>query len=524
MPSLFRHTTFQTPKGPYIPSELQHNFYDVITDTSESILLVAVAGSGKSTSIAWSTVCIPSSKTVQILMFGNRTAKDMKKKMEEIRVNTGLPLRHIRVSTFHGLGFSALSYWLRQRDIEVQDLDQHKHKVRNILKKKLSEADYAMYGTFVRELVGKAKGCGLGIPGMVDDVLDAWYEMIDHYGMVLDSQDAKVERAIDIARKTLRFSTLQAEHEGIIDFDDMLYCPLLFRCRFYPLDVIYGDEMQDTNEVRREIMRRALKPGGRVICVGDPKQSIFGFTGATNNAMELIKKQFKCREMMLNVSYRCPQVVAEQVKHLVPYFKVHEKNVRGDIFDVNLDELLPVLNERGDAILCRNVAPIVSLAFKLIARGKACHVLGSEIGKGLASLVKRMEADTIPALEGKIKQWCEAEVARHIANDHEDRAAAVQDKVDCILVMCENLPESMKSVDGLLKRIDALFQDEENTLCLSSIHKAKGREWDNVTVYMPELSPSPRAKKAWEMEQEENLIYVRDTRCTKLLMFLPEVK
>lgn len=524
MPSIFRTRTFPTRKGPFNPSDLQHEFFDVITDTAESILLIAVAGSGKSTSIAWSTVCIPSNQNVQILMFGNRTAKDMHKKMDEVREATGMRLPNIRVSTFHSLGLGALRYWLKQRGVTIQDLDQHKHKTRNILKKKLSEEDYTMYGSFVRDLVGKAKGVGLGVPGMVDDNDYAWHEMIDHYGLILDSEHAELDRAIAIARKTLRFSNLQAEHDGIIDFDDMLYCPLLFGCRFYQLDVIYGDEMQDTNEVRREIMRRALKRGGRVICVGDPKQSIFGFTGATNGAMELIKKQFRCREMMLNVSYRCPQVVADQVKDIVPYFTVHPNNVRGDIFDVTMDELLPVLNEKGDAILCRNVAPIVSLAFKLIARGKACHVLGSEIGKGLASLVKRMEAESIQHLEGKIAQWRDAEVERHMQNDHEDRAAQVIDKVGCILVMCENLPESMKSVDGLLKRIDALFQDEENTLCLSSIHKAKGREWDNVTVYMPELSPSPRAKKAWELEQEENLIYVRDTRCTKLLMFLPEVK
>lgn len=508
----------------FVPSPLNQIFFGHIADPRNgSAIVEAVAGSGKSTMISYSTAYLPSHLAVQILMFGNRTKKDMVSKMDVVRKETGLPLRNIRVSTFHGYGFSTLSYALRQKGVQIQDLDQHKHKVRNILKKKLSEEDFLLYGTFVRELVGKAKGQGIGIPGMMSDTIASYYEMIEHYGMVLENSDATEERAIDIARKTLRFSSAQAEHEGIIDFDDMLYMPLLMNLRFFKLDVIYGDEMQDTNEVRREIIKRGLKTGGRLFAVGDRKQSIFGFTGASNNAMDLIKSDFNCKELMLNVSYRCPQVIADQVKSIVPWFKVHKDNVRGDILDVAMQDVMDIVKD-GDAVLCRNVAPMVSLAFKIIAKGRACHVLGSEIGRGLASLVKRMEASNLVELEVKLRGWGDAEVARHIANDKADRAAQVMDKVECIVVMCESLPESMKSVEGLLTRIDALFQDEENTLCLSSIHKAKGREWENVVVYMPELSPSPWAKKDWMMEQEENLIYVRDTRCMRNLMFLGEVK
>jgi superfamily I DNA/RNA helicase len=61
-------------------------------------------------------------------------------------------------------------------------------------------------------------------------------------------------------------------------------------------------------------------------------------------------------------------------------------------------------------------------------------------------------------------------------------------------------------------KIDNLFADGNGKLLLSTIHKAKGREWDNVAILAPELSPSRWARQDWQVEQELNLIYVRDTR------------
>lgn len=94
-----------------------------------------------------------------------------------------------------------------------------------------------------------------------------------------------------------------------IDFDDMVYLPLVFKLRLFPQDWVLIDEAQDTNPTRRALAARMLKPGGRVIAVGDPRQAIYGFTGADNDALEQIAAQFSCKRMPLTVSYRCPQAV-----------------------------------------------------------------------------------------------------------------------------------------------------------------------------------------------------------------------
>ena len=79
------------------------------------------------------------------------------------------------------------------------------------------------------------------------------------------------------------------------------------------------------------------------------------------------------------------------------------------------------------------------------------------------------------------------------------------------------------SVDQLSRKIATLFQDTEGSprkvLTLSTVHKAKGREWDRVYLYgRNRYMPSHYAKQAWEMQQENNLIYVAITRAKNELV------
>lgn len=509
-------------KRAFVPSDLQTAFFNEVESGSGNVNLIAVAGSGKSTTILRSLTRIPTHRKVKILSFGNRIVKDLKEKMKELETELGRGFPNVYISTFHSVGNSALMYYYKRRNINPRLEKVNGKKTKDILKSKVSEEEYFLYNKFVSDLVSFAKAGGLGIPGVDEASESNLYEIIEHHDMVLEDNNAKLDRAIHLARATLALSLKEARDNGWYDFDDMLYVPLYLNLKLWPEDEIFCDEAQDMNRLRREMIRRMMKSGTRVYFVGDPKQAIFGFTGATNDAMDIIKQEFKCKEMYLNVSYRCPKSIAAKVKAIVPYFEVYEGNIEGDIFDVNLKEMLEIVT-KDDAILCRNVAPLVSLAFKLIGSGRACHVLGSEIGKGLVSLVKKMDAQDLPHLKANLERWRDAEMAMLLEKGKDDKAAAVADRAECIFVMIESIPESMKSIQGLIARIDALFQDEDNTLCLSSIHAAKGREWTNVVTYAPNRMPSPWARKPWMRTQEDHLSYVNDTRAMNYNMILQEI-
>lgn len=89
----------------------------------------------------------------------------------------------------------------------------------------------------------------------------------------------------------------------------------------------------------------------------------------------------------------------------------------------------------------------------------------------------------------KIEAWRDREIAYFLEKQKEDKANAVIDKALCLTTMIDNLPESGRTIPGLIAQISALFQDDEKTLCLSSGHRSKGREWEKCG-HLPARAPS----------------------------------
>jgi superfamily I DNA/RNA helicase len=255
------------------------------------------------------------------------------------------------------------------------------------------------------------------------------------------------------------------------------------------------------------------------MAVGDHRQAIYGFTGASHDALDLIQSEFSCFELPLTISYRCPAAVGRRVRELVPYFEVAPGAAEGSVSEATLNEALGRLDAH-DAILCRNTAPLIDAAFTLIGKGIGCVVLGKDIGAALASLVKKQKAQGVDALVKKLAAYRDREVAKHTARGEEQKAEAVADRVECVLTVVDHLPEDRRTVPALLERLESMFSDSNGVITLSTVHKAKGREWPKVAILRPDLMPSKWARQEWQQMQELNLQYVAWTRPTEELMFI----
>ncbi|MDE5831215.1 MAG: ATP-binding domain-containing protein, partial [Clostridia bacterium] len=84
------------------------------------------------------------------------------------------------------------------------------------------------------------------------------------------------------------------------------------------------------------------------------------------------------------------------------------------------------------------------------------------------------------------------------------------------------LSEKCKTKHELINHIRTIFADEQYGICLSTIHKAKGLEADNVYILCRSTMPSKLAQQNWEKQQEQNLIYVAYTRAKHTLGFISE--
>jgi ATP-dependent helicase/nuclease subunit A len=88
-----------------------------------------------------------------------------------------------------------------------------------------------------------------------------------------------------MTRRFIRYLDAEKRRRGVVDFDDLLLRTLsllddgavLERVR-RQFDCVFVDEFQDTDRVQAKIIERLAPP--RLVLVGDPKQSIYGFRRA----------------------------------------------------------------------------------------------------------------------------------------------------------------------------------------------------------------------------------------------------
>lgn len=490
------------------PSPYQAAIFNKVENSNESIIIEAVAGSGKTTTIVHAVEKIPTSAATLFLAFNKAIATELAERLPS----------HVSAKTFHALG---LASWLRfvggRKDLN-EFIDGN--KTRRIIKKglKLADEEIELYLGFAAKLVGYAKNAGIG--ALVEDTLEAWLGLVDHFDLSLSSEDASLERGVSIARAALKMSVDYADR--VIDYDDMLFMPLLRGCNFTRFDVVVVDEAQDTNAVQRALLKKMLKTGGRLIAVGDSCQAIYGFRGADSDAMEIIAREFGCVKMPLTVSYRCPRAVVAKAREVVSHIEAHESAPEGEVSapaDYIAADFTP-----GSAIICRNVAPLVSMAYGLLTRQVACRVLGRDIGAGLVGLVNKLNAKGIDNLLRKLEDWREREVEAAIEKDNEAKVESINDTAECVRLFAAMLKETERTIPGLVRKIEGLFSDDSDgsrlvTLC--SAHKSKGLEWS--TVYLLDsdsLMPSKWASKDWQKVQENNLIYVAYTRSKNALRLI----
>ena len=464
--------------------------------------ILSVAGSGKTYTLEAINTEIDENKTVAFCAFNKTVAVEY-----EQRIST-FNLTNTKVGTVHSFGFGAV-----RRAVSRVKVDAN--KVRNIARNEFN-GEYEKLQPFVIAAAKMAKEVGIG--AVVEDTVDNWSEMCEHHNL-WDSLPADVTEAqgIDAAQYLLNCNN---NMKNIIDFSDMIYFPILFNMKIWQYDYILLDEAQDTNGPRRALVKMMLKKGGKLIAVGDPHQAIYGFTGADNKSLDIIQKEFNAIVTPLSVTFRCPKNIVALAQQWVSHIEAHESAPDGVVDSCDLQDIVKLAGPM-DAIICRNTKPLVELAYSLLRQSVACRVEGREIGEGLIKLTQRWKTvKTVGELNNKLQQWGENEIEKNKTKGNDSRCQAIEDQVKTLEVFIDNCDHS-DPISVLIANIRGLFGDTEGVqkvITLSTIHKAKGKEWDRVfALGMDTYSPSKWATKEWEMEQENNLCYVQVTRAKQHL-------
>ena len=481
-------------------SEYQTNIFDFVEHGQGNGIIEAVAGSGKTTTIAEAIKRVPQGCSTLFLAFNKAIAEELKE-------------RGVNARTFHSLTYTITLRYMGADTVTSNKLDK-------IMRREFSFDHRMIYGTFVKKLVGLAKQVGIGC--LVEDTDQRWAHLVEHHGLYIEDSDGTEAGGIALARHLLNESNLSE----MVDFDDLLYIPIKEDLFLPTFDYVFVDEAQDTNAIQRAILKRIMKANTRLIAVGDSGQAIYGFRGADSNSMRLIQNEFNCSEFSLSVSYRCGSNIVAYANKWVPRIEARDGAQDGAVYNFEDEWDYEVFNP-NDMVVCRTTQPLISLAFRLLRQGIPATVVGREIGTGLKSLVKKMKAMNLDDLEGRLTRWLEGERKRAKERDNEALAEAQSDRVRCITILMDDLRaySDASTIEDLNNSIDFLFSNKDRAIKLMTIHKSKGLEADRVFWLDRESCPLKWAKKDWEQQQEANLCYVATTRArNELIMLQPKVE
>lgn len=484
------------PSSTQLPwSERQLDIFAIAQGSDQNLSIEAVAGSGKTTTILECMRRLPRGSDVLFLAFNKAIVNTLSSK-----IPPGCDAR-----TMNALGHGLLMRKLKRAGLTCR---LNSFRLWDETRRVLSSDDWEEYGRGVVRLVSLARQGAVGINSPIDSA--AFHDMLGDFEV--DIPDYHAGKACQQAARVLANMLTITD---IFDFDDQLYMPLYWDLKFPKYDCVFVDEAQDLSTVQHIMLERLRQEGARIIAVGDSCQAIYGFRGADTKSMTNLAERFDMKLLPLDISYRCPISVVLKAQEIVYHIRYHKDAINGRV--EYLDEM-PELSEypMDSMILCRNNAPIFSLALDFLQDQLPCHVM-SNFGKDLVKFVKSFDAKTTKQLMKELSKWREQEAALAESHGWWGKAAMINDKYDALIPFCQ-LYELRVQVAGALHQL--LNTNVGPTL--STIHKAKGQESENVYILRPDLMPARYAQSPGAMQQEQNLKYVAITRSLMNLTFLPE--
>jgi ATP-dependent DNA helicase UvrD/PcrA len=468
------------------PTEEQLAIVERARSTTDNILLSALAGAAKTSTLVLIAKAIPDTQML-CLAFNKRIADEMQ---------TRLP-SNCKAQTLNSLGHRVWGEATGRRII----IDSS--KTYNIVKALVDDCPrgdkdilYENFAELIR-IVDFGKTCG--------------YIPTDHYERAKrlhddDSFFNHIEQKLtDLEIGIVRMATLlslKEAFEGKCDYNDQILMPTVFHGAFPRNPLTLVDEAQDLSALNHATLKKMIGQR-RLIAVGDANQAIYGFRGAHEESMAKLQREFNMTEMHLSISFRCPKEVVKHVHWRAPHMRWPEWAVDGIVS--YLKSWAPDDLPESATIICRNNAPLFKLAIKLLIAGRPVELHGRDVVASLTKVMRKFGGNDLRAVDvlDKIALWEEKQKEKNKYRAHD----SIEDRAECMRIFMSqgtNLGEALAYAQHMVAM--------HSPLKMMTGHKAKGLEFDNVFFLDSFLIGTD--------EQESNLRYVISTRAKETLTYV----
>lgn len=468
----------------FTPTPEQLSIIAAARDTVDNLLISALAGAAKTSTLVLIAEALPSAN-ILCLAFNKRIATEMQERLPP----------NCTAMTLNSLGHRAWGSFISKR--VVVDTKKNYNILSGLIEKLSKTEKSEAYNNFADILrnIGFGKTCGYVPTGthtyakrLMDD--DEFFAHLE-------------ETSTDLEMQLIRAASLLSINQGltgIIDFDDQILLPTVFPAQFPQYPLVMVDEAQDLSSLNHATLRKLVRK--RLIAVGDEYQAIYGFRGAHEDSMRLLQKSFEMKKHILSISFRCPKSIVKEAQWRAPHMRFPDWAVEGEVrspgsWDTNL---LP----ESATIICRNNAPIFSMAIKLLQNGRYPQIVGNDIGKSLIKIMKKFGPSHTSTEEviTAINLWKEEKLTKTRS------PGRIHDQAACMKVFARQ----GKTLGDAIAYADHIMTIRGPITMLTG-HKAKGLEWDDVFILDRYLIHT-------DEDQEANLLYVMQTRSKNRLTYV----
>jgi hypothetical protein len=486
-------------------SSYQEAIFDAVERGDRNLMVIARAGSGKTTSLIKSIDGVSPTCRTLLCAFNRSIKAELERRAPSF----------VTVSTLHGAGLRQVMKNMRR--FHNVDPDDDKGQVVDDRK------GYALSAAAVDEAVGESdpkrkrelrkratdlsRLCREGL--VLESDLPAIQVACERYA--LDDQEYPTDVLARVASKIMVASL---EHPRHVDYPDMVWFPWRFGygttsgTTVDRYDWVFVDEMQDMGIGQIDLALRMRRGGSRVVGLGDPAQGIYGWRGADASSMARLGELLGAQELSLPISYRCPVAVVELAQTVVPDIQPAPGAQRGEVLHCSYERALEQARP-GDFILSRSNAPLMRTCLKLLKRGQAATIAGRDIGRSLLSLMDQSKTRSLDQLDDWLHKYIAAEEEKY-GEERPGRVQFQKDRVEALRCLMQDC-KSFGDVQGRIETIYPEEPDPKRQIVLSTVHKAKGLERERVWMIEATFGRGG-------MEGEEaNIWYVAVTRSQRFL-------
>ncbi len=497
-------------------TEQQSAVFDHFRSSRKDLLVEAVAGAGKSTTVLEAVIRSTDPSTL-IAAFNKHIQQDMEFKLEAAFNEGRLPAnRLIIVRTLHSLG------------LEILRREWRNITIKNSAGDAIAREAIRASGRVRYQVVRLVRYCKDVHPRLLELPEPALFAAGVARRQIRDLKILEsLELLMEIGQGVVDVMQASLYQRKEVDYADMIWLPLVHRWmpkgRFSRVVV---DEAQDMSLGQFELLERyPAAQGGSIVAVGDLRQGVSEFRGADGAAIWKRMEERGAVNLPLTTSFRCSRAVVEEAQRLVPVIDCLPTAPEGLVADIPISEVIDKA-QPGDFILSRTNADLITLAIDVWLKGREVVIEGgNELLDPLLQILDKLSFISAQAYTNSLNQWF-AEQSRNADKEDSSWTDLVEDWYNLLTGVAERVGHNR--VESALRDIFRGTTSESFTspsaLTFATVHKVKGREAKRVFLIQQSFKQH-RGIPADKITAEEwNIEYVGVTRAQEELYWAQDAE